>query len=47
MAYTVGGLIEATHYNGFAASVNAVWGTGTGDRGYGQSTTLSTVAATA
>lgn len=44
MAYSSGGLIEATDYNGFAASVNAVWGTGSGNRGYGQSTTLSTVA---
>lgn len=46
MAYSSGGLIEATDYNGFAASVNAVWGSGSSDRGYGQSTTLSTVAAT-
>ena len=45
MAYASGGLIEATHYNGFVASVNAIWGTGSGNRGYGQSTTLSTVAA--
>lgn len=45
MAYASGGLIEATHYNGFVASVNALWGAGTSDRGYGQSTTLSTVAA--
>lgn len=45
MAYASGGLIEATHYNGFVASVNALWGAGTGSRGYGQSTTLSTVAA--
>lgn len=44
MSYSSGGLIEATDYNGFAASVNALWGTGSGDRGYGQSTTLSTVA---
>lgn len=46
MAYSSGGLIEATDYNGFAASVNAVWGSGSGDSGYGQSSTLSTVAAT-
>lgn len=45
MAYTSGDTIEATHYNNFAASVNAVWGSGTGDRGYGQTSTLSTVAA--
>lgn len=45
MAYTQGDLIEATHYNGFANSLNAVWGVGTGDSGYGQSNTVSTVAA--
>ena len=46
MSYSQGGTIEATDYNGFAASVNAVWGSGTGDSGYGQTSTLSTVAAT-
>ena len=45
MAYTTGGTIEATHYNGFATSVNALWGTGTGNRGIGQSTTVSAVSA--
>ena len=45
MAYTSGDSIEATHYNDFAASVNAVWGSGTGERGYGQTSTLSTVSA--
>jgi len=45
MAYTSGDTIEATHYNNFAASVNAIWGSGTGDKGYGQTTTLSTVSA--
>lgn len=44
MAYASGGLIQATDYNTFVASVNAIWGTGTGDAGYGQATTLSTVA---
>jgi hypothetical protein len=49
MTYSAGGLIEATDYNGFAtttagANVNSLWGTGTGDAGYGQSTTLTTVA---
>jgi len=48
MTYVSGGLIQATDYNGFAndtsgANVNGVWGAGTGDRGYGQSTTLATV----
>jgi hypothetical protein len=48
MTYTTGSLIEATDYNGFAANnsnanVNDVWGVGSGDKGYGQPTTLSTV----
>ena len=48
MTYTAGGLIQATDYNGFASTttngnVNAIWGTGLGNYGYGQSTTLSTV----
>lgn len=46
MSYSQGGTIEATDYNGFAASVNAIWGSGTGNAGYGQTSTLSTVAAT-
>ena len=50
MTYSVGGLIQATDYNGFASTtaggnVNVIWGTGTGDAGYGQSTTLATVSA--
>ena len=50
MTYSVGGLIQATDYNGFAdttsgGNVNVIWGTGTGDAGYGQSTTLATVSA--
>ena len=43
MAYQTGDSILDTHYNGFATSVNAVWGTGTGVRGYGQTTTVSSV----
>jgi hypothetical protein len=50
MTYSVGGLIQAADYNGFVASnasnVNAIWGTGSTDRGYGQ-TTLGNVAALA
>lgn len=47
MTYSVGGLIQAADYNGFAndtagANVNGVWAAGSGDRGYGQ-TALSTV----
>jgi hypothetical protein len=50
MTYASGQLIEATDYNGFAATtananVNDIWGVGSGDKGWGQSTTLSTVAA--
>jgi hypothetical protein len=49
MAYSVGGLIQATDYNGFVsttsgANVNGIWGAGSGDSGYGQ-TALATVAA--
>lgn len=48
MTYSSGQIIEAADYNGFAnntvgANVNSVWGVGSGDAGYGQSTTLSTV----
>jgi hypothetical protein len=42
MTYLSGGLIQATDYNGFLSTVNGVWGTGSGDAGYGQ-TPLSTV----
>lgn len=47
MTYTSGGLIQATDYNGFVstnsnANVNDIWGTGSGDKGWGQSA-LATV----
>lgn len=46
MAYTSGGLIEATDYNGFvsvsANNVNKIWSTGSTDFGWGQSA-LATV----
>jgi hypothetical protein len=45
MAYTTGDTILDDHYNGFATSVNAIWGTGAGDAGYGQGTTVSAVSA--
>ena len=50
MTYSVGGLIQAVDYNGFAsttsgANVNSIWGVGSADTGYGQSTTLDTVSA--
>lgn len=50
MTYSSAGLIEASDYNGFAndtsnANVNAQWGAGATDKGYGQSTTLASVSA--
>ena len=45
MAYSQGGLIEATDYNNIAANVNTIWGVGAGSNGYGQSTTISNVSA--
>jgi hypothetical protein len=48
MTYSVGGLIQAADYNGFvnasANNINAVWATGSGDKGWGQ-TAISTVSA--
>jgi len=43
MTYASGGLIEATDYNTRAANINSLWGVGTADRGYGQTTTVSNV----
>lgn len=53
MAYGSGNTIVALDYNTFAqggasvnhsvANINTTWGVGTGDKGYGQSTTLPTV----
>lgn len=57
MAYAAGDVILRDHYNTFAtggadgtanhavANINTIWGVGNGDKGYGQSTTLSAVAA--
>jgi len=54
MAYGSGNTILALDYNTFAqggasvnhgvANINTIWGVGSGDKGYGQSTTLPTVA---
>lgn len=48
MTYVSGGVIEAADYNGFvnasANNINAVWSTGSGDKGWGQ-TAISTVSA--
>lgn len=48
MTYSSGSLIEDVDYNGFAnstagANVNSLWGVGSTDTGYGQSSTLATV----
>lgn len=57
MAYSVGSLIIDDDYNIFAtgnaagtgdngvANINTIWGVGTGDKGWGQSTTISPVSA--
>lgn len=57
MAYAQGDIILRDHYNTFAtgnadgtanhavANINTVWGTGNGDKGYGQSTVLTAVSA--
>ena len=54
MTYSQGGLIQAVDYNTFAqggssvnhgvANINTVWGVGNGDKGYGQTNTLTAVA---
>ena len=56
MTYSTGSTIVSLDYNTFAqggasvnhavANINTVWGVGSGDKGYGQSTTLPTVATT-
>lgn len=38
MSYTSGGLIEATDYNTLGNNLATVWGTGTGNKGWGQDT---------
>lgn len=45
MAYSTSNTITASDYNAFVSTVNGVIGTGSGTKGYGQST-LATVAAT-
>lgn len=39
MAYSQFGTIQAADYNTFASQINEVWSTGTGNTGYGQTTT--------
>jgi hypothetical protein len=45
MAYSVGGLIQASDINAWLNTINTVYGTGSGDRGYGQSSLQAAVAA--
>lgn len=50
MAYQTGDTILDDHYNGFSNdnspnNINKIWGTGSGDYGYGQTNTISTVSA--
>jgi len=42
MTYYVDGLVQASDYNAFATSLNAIWATGSGDGGLGQ-TPITTV----
>ena len=44
MSYQQYGLIQATDYNNLVGTLNSVWGSGSGNSGYGQ-TNLTTVAA--
>lgn len=46
MAYAQNSLIQATDYNNFAVNVNAVWGAGSGNKGYGQTALATNIAAT-
>jgi hypothetical protein len=43
MTYSSGGLIQAADYNTFSTNINNIWGTGSGDSGWGQTNTLPSV----
>lgn len=43
MTYSVGSVITASDLNAWLATVNSVWGTGSGNAGYGQPSLLSSV----
>jgi hypothetical protein len=45
MAYLAGNTILDDHYNGFVSSVNSIWGTASGNTGYGQGSALSSTSA--
>ena len=44
MTYSSGGLIQASDYNTFQTNLNAIWSTGSGDSGWGQ-TSIAAVSA--
>ena len=44
MTYSAGNVIVASDYNGFQTNLDSIWGTGTGDSGWGQ-TSIAAVAA--
>ncbi len=43
MTYSVGGTISASDINGWLSTVNTLWGVGSGNRGYGQTSTQAAV----
>jgi hypothetical protein len=45
MAYSAGNTILDDHYNGFISDLNTIWGTGSGNSGYGQGSLLSSTSA--
>ena len=45
MTYSAGSTILDDDYNTFAGQVNSIWGSGSGNAGYGQTNTIATVAA--
>jgi len=42
VAYSVGGIIDAADYNGFATTLNPGWGAGSSTSGYGQTSLIAT-----
>jgi hypothetical protein len=45
MAYSAGNTILDDHYNGFVSDINSIWGTASGNTGYGQGSALSSTSA--
>lgn len=44
MTYQVSGTVQATDYNTLATSLNAIWASGSGDKGWGQTAVPTTIA---